>query len=145
MAALVFVLAGAAAALHATPAAAQSFKWWQDDRFRQELALVPEQVTRLEEIYQAAGPSMRTQRATVERLQGELSAVVNEGRADEATATEIITRVEAARADLGKTRAVMLYRMRRVITTDQHVKLKALFAERERSRHGKDGSRNRRR
>jgi Spy/CpxP family protein refolding chaperone len=142
-AALVLVLAGIAGL--AGPAAAQSFKWWQDERFRQELALVPEQVDRIEEIYQAASPSMRTQRRAIERLQGELSAVVNEARADEATATELITRLEAARADLGRTRAIMLYRMRRIITTDQHVKLKALFAERERSRHGKDGSRGRRR
>jgi Spy/CpxP family protein refolding chaperone len=143
VAALVLVTAGVLAGL-ASPAAAQSFKWWQDERFRQELALVPEQVGRLDEIYQAASPTMRTQKAAVDRLQADLSAVVNEARADDATAAELIARVEEARADLGKTRAMMLYRMRRVITTDQHVKLKALFAERQRSRHGKDGARSRR-
>lgn len=121
----------------AQPSAAQSFKWWQVERFQQEMALVPEQVARLEEIYQAAGPSMRAQKSTLEKLQSDLSAMVNDGRADDAAANDLIARVEAARADLGRTRGAMLYRMRRVLTTDQHVKLKALFAERERSRRSK--------
>lgn len=131
-------LAAAALALVFThPAGAQSFKWWQVERFQQEMALVPEQVSRLEEIYQAAGPSMRTQKSALERLQSDLSAMVNEGRADDSAANDLIARVEAARAELGRTRGAMLYRMRRVLTTDQHVKLKALFAERERSRGNK--------
>lgn len=131
------VLTAVAGLIVAQPAAAQSFKWWQVERFQQEMALVPEQVARLEEIYQAAGPSMRTQKTTLDKLQSDLSAMVNEGRADDAAASDLIARVEAARADLGRTRGAMLYRMRRVLTTDQHVKLKALFAERERSRRSK--------
>lgn len=131
------VVTAAVALVFAQPSAAQSFKWWQVERFQQEMALVPEQVARLEEIYQTAGPAMRAQKAALEKLQAELSAMVNEGRADDAAASDLIARVEAARAELGRTRGAMLYRMRRVLTTDQHVKLKALFAERERSRRSK--------
>ena len=120
----------------AVPAAAQSFKWWQHEKFQRELVLSPEQVTRLEEIFQAAGPAMRTNKAAVDRLQAELSAVVQDARADEATATELIIRVETARGDLGRTRALMLFRMRRVLTSDQYTKLKVLFDEHERSRRG---------
>ncbi len=116
-------------------AAAQSFKWWQHERFQRELALSAEQITRLEDIYQGAGPAMRSQKATLERLQGDLSKLVSDGRADEITADELITKVETARADLGRTRGVMLYRMRRILTSDQNVKLKVLFAEHERDRH----------
>lgn len=128
---------------HATPAGAQSFKWWQNDRFQRELALTTEQVTRLEDIYQAAGPAMRTQKAALDRVQSELSAMVTEGRADESAAAEMIARVESARADLGRTRGLMLYRMRRLLTSDQHTKLKVLFDERERSRgtHGRPSNR----
>ena len=118
-------------------AAAQSFKWWQNERFQRELALSAEQITRLEDIYQGAGPAMRSQKATLERLQGDLSKLVSDGRADESTADELITRVETARADLGRTRGVMLYRMRRILTSDQNVKLKVLFAEHERDRHSR--------
>jgi Spy/CpxP family protein refolding chaperone len=118
------------------PSAAQSFKWWQHEKFQRELVLSPEQVTRLEEIFQAAGPAMRTYKAAVDKLQAELSAMVQDARADEATATELIIRVEAARGDLGRTRALMLYRMRRVLTSDQSTKLKVLFDEHARSTRG---------
>ncbi len=79
---------------------------------------------------------MRTQKATLDKLQAELSKVVADGTADEPAATDVISRVEAARSDLGRTRAVMLYRMRRILTSDQHVKLQVLFDERERERRG---------
>lgn len=118
-------------------AAAQSFKWWKNERFQRELALSAEQITRLEDIYQGAGPAMRSQKGTLDRLQGELSKLVSDGRADEATADELITKVETTRAELGRTRGVMLYRMRRILTSDQHVKLKVLFAEHERDRHSR--------
>lgn len=118
----------------AVPAGAQSFKWWQEERFQRELALSPEQVSRLEDIYQAAGPAMRTQKATLDRLQADLQAMVNDGRADDGAAAELIARVESARADLGRSRGLMLYRMRRLLTSDQHVKLKVLFDEHERAK-----------
>jgi hypothetical protein len=34
----------------------------------------------------------------------------------------------------------MLYRMRRILTSDQHVKLQVLFDQRERDRHGRGRS-----
>ena len=124
-------------------ATAQSFKWWQHERFQRELALTSEQVSRLENIYQTASPAMRAQKTALDRLQTDLSALVDEARAEEPAAADLIARVEAARADLGRTRAVMLYKMRRVLTVDQHTKLKVLFAEHERSRktHTRPGSR----
>lgn len=116
----------------ALPAQAQSFKWWQNERFQRELAMSPEQIARLEDIYRNAGPAMRTQKVALDRLQSDLSKLVADGRADEATADDLIAKVEAAKAELGHTRGVMLYRMRRILTSDQHVKLKVLFAEHER-------------
>lgn len=131
---VVTALAGAAPS-------AQGFKWWQDERFKRELALSGEQIERLEAIYQSTGPAMRTQKAALDKLQADLSKVVADGTADETVATDVISRVEAARSDLGRTRAVMLYRMRRILTSDQHVKLKVLFDERERDRHGRSQQR----
>lgn len=122
--------------LFVAPATAQSFKWWQSARFQRELALSTEQTGRLEEIYQAAAPALGAQKTTLERLQTELSKLVADGRADESVAADLIARVEAARADLGRARALMLYRMRRILTSDQHLKLKVLFDEHERERRG---------
>lgn len=123
-----------ALALVAPAAHAQSFKWWQSERFQKELALSSDQIGRLEDIYQAAVPSMKTQKDSLARLQADLSKLVADGRADEATAAELIARVEAARSDLGRTRSLMFYRMRRILTSDQHLKLKVLFDEHERER-----------
>ena len=75
---------------------------------------------------------MRTQKASLDRLQNDLSAMVNDGRADDGVAADLIARVENARADLGRSRALMLYRMRRLLTSDQHMKLKVLFDEHSR-------------
>lgn len=128
----VLLLTGLLLAGTVAPAAAQGFKWWQNDRFQRELALSAEQVGRLEEVYQAAGPAMRAQKSALDRLQNDLSLMVNDGRADDAAASDLIARVETARADLGRTRGLMLYRMRRLLTSDQHVKLKVLFDEHNR-------------
>ncbi len=80
---------------------------------------------------------MRAQKTSLDRLQGELSKLVSDGRAEESVADELIAKVETARAELGHTRGVMLYRMRRILTSDQHVKMKVLFAEHERERHSR--------
>ena len=120
----------------AQPVAGQSFKWWKNDRFQRELALSREQVARIEDIYEGAGPAMRLHKAALDRLQGELSKLVSDGRADETTADDLIAKVEFARAELGHTRGMMLYRMRRILTSDQHVKLKVLFEEHERDTRG---------
>lgn len=118
----------------AASADAQSFKWWTDERFRTELALSAEQTARLEEIYQAATPTLKSQKDALERLQADMKRLVAEGRADESTAVDLFARVEAARGDLGRSRSLMLYRMRRILTSDQHLKLKVLFDEHERER-----------
>ena len=51
-------------------------------------------------------------------------------------------RVEAARADLSKTRTLMLYRMHRILSAEQNVTLDRLFdqMERDKERRGKGRS-----
>ena len=43
----------------ANPALAQRGKWWNDERFRTELGLTPEQSARLEEMFQKTQPVLR--------------------------------------------------------------------------------------
>lgn len=122
--------------LAAAPATAQSFKWWQSDSVRRDLTLSNDQTARLEEVFQAALPLLRQQKTALDTLEADFSRMVADGRVDEAAALDLIARVESARAELGRSRGLMLFRMRRILTADQHVKLKALHAERERLRHG---------
>lgn len=124
----------------AARASAQGFKWWQDDKFRQELALTDEQVTRLEEIFQSLQPTLKTQKETLDKLEARLSKVINDPVADEAKMLQVLERVESARGELSKTRTLLVFRMRRILTTDQDIKMKALHEQWSRERRARGNS-----
>jgi Spy/CpxP family protein refolding chaperone len=119
------------------PAAAQGFKWWQSDRFIRELGLTQEQSRRLEEIFQAALPKLRALKASLDKAEARLDELIERG--DDAAVMEQLNSVEAARAELNKSRTMMLLGMRRVLTTDQWVKFTALHQAEERARSGGRG------
>jgi Spy/CpxP family protein refolding chaperone len=123
--------------LWAIPADAQRFKWWKDERFQKELAITPDQSSRIEAIFQASQPALRAQQRALSKLEDELSKLVLEARVEEPEVEHFVARVEAARAELGKTRTMMIFRMRRILTTEQHVKLQKLFEQYEKDRRGK--------
>jgi Spy/CpxP family protein refolding chaperone len=130
-----FVRASAVAALVAfcvAPALAQRGKWWQDERFRSELSLTTEQSTRLEEVFQKTLPTLRQRMRTLDRAEDEFDRLVENG--DDASVLEHIEIVEAARAELNKTRTIMLLRMRRSLTADQWATFTAIADERNRRR-----------
>lgn len=108
------------------PARAQGFKWWQNDRFQRELGLTAEQVARLEGIYQTTSPALRAQKDALDRLEEALSKVIADPASDEAAVLQASDRVEAARTELSKTRTLMLFRMRRVLSDEQNERMKRL-------------------
>ncbi len=116
-------------------ALAQGFKWWQDDRFQKELALTPEQITRLEGLFQTTEPTLRAQKDALERREDKLSKVIADPKSDEPAVLQASERVEAARNELSKTRTLMLFRMRRILTDEQNVKMKQIH---ERDKAEKD-------
>jgi len=113
---------------------AQSFKWWKAERFLQELALTPDQSSRIERVFQAAQPELRAQKRALDKLEDELSTMIHDMKVDEAELEQFVGRVEAARADLSKSRTLMLVRMRRILTAEQSAKLQTLFEQNERQR-----------
>jgi Spy/CpxP family protein refolding chaperone len=126
------------------PAAAQGFKWWQHDRFQKELGLTPEQITRIEGIYQTAQPLLRAQKEAFDRREEKLSKVIADPASDEAAVVQATDRLELARNEMSRTRTLMFFRIRRVLTDEQHVKLNAMHEhdrkqreQRERDRKGK--------
>jgi Spy/CpxP family protein refolding chaperone len=110
-------------------AAAQGFKWWQNDRFQQDLGLTTEQVTRLEEIFQTLQPTLKTQKETLDKFESKLSKVVSDPRADEAMVLQAVEKTEGARVELTKSRTLLTFRMGRILTNDQNVKLRALHEQ----------------
>jgi Spy/CpxP family protein refolding chaperone len=135
--ALLALALSVAGALPAGAGQGGKFKWWQSERFVQELGLTREQAARIEEVFQASWPALHAAKADLDRLETELSQLIAEGTASEAKVLQQIDRVEASRSAMGRTRSLMLYRMHRLLSSDQRVKLKALYeaVEREKSQH----------
>ena len=123
--------------LWADPAHAQRFRWWKDEKFTKELALSPDQCTRIEAVFQAAQPALRAQQRALSNLEEELSKLVAEGTAEEPEVEHFVGKVESARAELGRLRTMMIFRIRRILTTDQHTRLQKLFEQHEKDRRGK--------
>ena len=126
----------------ATPAFAQNFKWWQTERFQKELALTADQITRIEGIYQTTEPMLRAQKQAVDKREEKVSKVIQDPKSDEPMLLQAMDRLEAARSEVSRTRTLMLYRIRRILTDEQNVKMKAMHdhdrAERERKGRGQD-------
>jgi Spy/CpxP family protein refolding chaperone len=121
--------------LLASPAAAQGFKWWNSDQYRREMGLTQEQSRRLEEIFQTALPALRLQKKALDDAEQQFERLMLTERTDESLVMDQIDEVEVARSALSKSRAMMLFRMRKILTSDQWVKLGALHqaAEREKA------------
>ena len=126
----------------ASPAFAQGFKWWQTERFQKELVLTADQISRIEGVYQTTEPLLRAQKQAIDRREEKLSKVIQDPKSDEATLLQATDRLEAARNELSRTRTLMLFRIRRVLTDEQNVKMKAMHdhdrAERERKGRSQD-------
>ena len=123
--------------LWATPADAQRFRWWKDEQFQKELNLTPDQTARIEAVFQDAQPALRAQQRALSMLEEELSKLVREARVEESEVEIFVEKVESARADLAKTRTMMIYRIRRIMTTEQNEALRKLFEQREKRRKGR--------
>jgi Spy/CpxP family protein refolding chaperone len=104
--------------------AAQGFKWWQSDTYKKELGLTAEQTRRMEEIFQQAMPTLKDQKTALDQAEAKFEKLVERG--DDKEVMEQVNLVEAARADLNKTRTLMLLGMRKVLTRDQWARFTAL-------------------
>lgn len=118
----------------ARPAAAQTFKWWQDEHFAKDLALTADQSARIEEIFRSALPPLRQSKGDLDRQEAELSRLI-EGNVEEAQIVRQVDRVEAVRGGLSKTRTLMYLHMRQVLSPDQRAKFKALVDQFQAQNH----------
>jgi Spy/CpxP family protein refolding chaperone len=113
----------------AAPAFAQGFKWWHAERFQKELVLTSEQITRIEGIYQTTEPLLRAQKQAIDRREEKLSKVIQDPNSDEAMVLQATDRLEASRNELSRTRTLMLFRIRRVLSDEQNLRINAMHAK----------------
>lgn len=120
------------AVLAAAPALAQG-KWWQaDHRFFRELGLTQEQSKRLEDVFQAALPALKSHKKTLDEAESKFASLMERGN-DQQIMVQL-NYVETARAELNKSRIMMQLRMKNALTTDQWAKFTALHQAAERER-----------
>jgi Spy/CpxP family protein refolding chaperone len=129
-------------ALGAAPVAdasqAQASRWWKSEPIVSELVLTAEQSARIDQIWESTVPELREEWEQLDHLEAKLARMIEES-IDEAQLGRQIDRVETARANANKTRSLMLYRMRQVLTPEQRVRLKVI-QQRRASRNGQSPS-----
>jgi Spy/CpxP family protein refolding chaperone len=117
----------------ALPVTAQG-KWWQSEEYKRELKLTADQSKKLEDVFQASVPTLKSLKKTLDQAESEFERLLERG--DDGSVMDQVERVEAARAELNKSHTMMMLRMKRVLTADQWTKFNSMHqaAERERTR-----------
>jgi len=122
----------ALAALALPPSvSAQSLSWWKSEQFQKDLALTPDQATRIDAVFQTSLPKLRQNKEELDQQEAELSKLIA-ADAGEPQVVKQVDRVESIRAHLNKLRTLMLVHMRQVLTPEQRTKLNALHDQWER-------------
>lgn len=114
-------------------------KWWQNPACKARVGLTEAQTTEIERIFQSVREELWAEKKELERQEATLSRMLADRDADEAVVVRTIDRVEAARSALAKTRTLMLYRMHRLLSPDQRVRLEA-FEREQAARAAESGS-----
>ena len=109
-------------------------RWWSDPKSRADLGITDQQSAAVEAIWQRESPDLHKMRAKLDKLEEELSRLIGDKGADEASVIAKIDAVETVRADGNKRRTAMIYRMHKVLTPEQRDKVKAMFESREQQR-----------
>jgi Spy/CpxP family protein refolding chaperone len=109
-------------------------KWWE--AYKTELRLTPDQESRIGAIFDATFPQLRASYEELNKREEQLSALISANDATEAQVLRQADQIESIRSELSKTRVLMLFRMRRVLSPEQRNKLQELQRDHERDRGG---------
>jgi len=112
--------------------------WWKAPDTRAELGISDKQSKEIDDIFQETVPALRAAKEELDKLDDAVAKLIKEGIADNAVVMRKVGEAEQVRANLTTKRTVMLYRMHRLLTPEQRVKLDAMFAKREADRRKND-------
>jgi Spy/CpxP family protein refolding chaperone len=96
----------------------------------------PDQASRIAAIFDATFPQLRASYEELNKREEQLSALISANDATEAQVLRQADQIESIRSELSKTRVLMLFRMRRVLSPEQRNKLQVLQKEHDRERSG---------
>ena len=115
----------------AEAAAKAKAKWWRDPGLRAEFAITDAQSTELDRIFHSFYASLKSGWADVDRYHKDVSKIMSEGSSSEVDVLHAIDKLEAAKASLARTRMLMLYRMYRLLSPDQRIKVKRYHEQKD--------------
>lgn len=120
-------------------------KWWEDPKWRTELALTDHQSGKIKRIFEEEMGKLRALRDILEKRQEALSLAMKEERANLSMITELVDGVGDMHASMYRTRTLMLYRMDRQLSAEQRAKLQNIYEriQNERRQKEKDPDRHR--
>ena len=121
----------------------QRTAWWKDQKARADIGFTPEQAAEIDRIFKTYIEKAKPLREEVDTLERSLSETMKGNTAEVSVVEQQVERVENKRAELNKMRVVMLYRMHRVLTPEQNVRLQTYMDRREADRKKQDGDRRR--
>jgi Spy/CpxP family protein refolding chaperone len=108
--------------------------WWKALDTRAELGISDKQSKDIDDIFLETLPGLRAAKDELDKLDDAVTKLIKEGTADVSVVARQVGQAEQARANLTTKRTVMLYRMHRLLTPEQRVKLDAMFERREAER-----------
>ena len=112
--------------------------WWKNPRDMAEIGLSSEQSATIDSIFRTEIEKMKPLRNEVTELERVLDATIRANTASVETVARQVETIERKRAELNKTRTVMLYRIRRVLNAEQNAKLQAMWDRQEAARKKQD-------
>ena len=113
-------------------------KWWKHPRVAAEISLTPDQVRVIEDIFARARPKLIDGKGEVEKRQGDLQDAI-ESNADRRDIAAKVEAVEGARAELQKTRILMVLDMKQALKPEQWERLMRMRQEFRRERRERFG------
>lgn len=113
-----------------------AWEWWKDEAIRKELNLTPRQVQNITRTYENRVREMKPISDALQKQRDVQNTMARERTVDVAVFAIQVNQVEALRTELNKTRYVMLYAISRLLTAEQHEKLREIFDRRRSSRGG---------
>lgn len=115
-------------------------RWWNNPKIAQAIGLTDDQKKKMDEIFQQHRLRLVDLHANLEKQQILMHPMIESDNPNETQVLAQIDKIAQARADLEKADAHMLFEIRKVLTTDQWQKLKALHEEHREQRMRRDGN-----
>ena len=121
---------------HGGPPMARSFhgmqhgRWWDNPRLAERIGLTDDQKKKMDDIFLQSRLQLIDLKAAVEKQEAIMQPLISADQPDESKILSQIDAIAQSRADLEKSRARMLFGIRKVLTPEQWKKVQAMVHER---------------